>query len=54
MFWCMERFCHGLILLAAITRVLLTIIGFAFVDDADLVDGALSVHTRGEDLIVDF
>ena len=50
----MERFRHGLILLAAITRVLLTIIGFAFVDDADLVDGAQSVHTRGEDLIADF
>ena len=36
----MERFRHGLILLAAIMQVLLTIIGFAFVDDADLVDGA--------------
>ena len=50
----MERFRHRLILLATITQVLLTIIGFAFVDDADLVDGAPSVHTRGENLIVNF
>ena len=50
-FCCMEHFCHGIILLTIITRFLLTIISFAFVDDADLVDGAQSVHTCGEDLI---
>ena len=53
-FRAMEAAGHGLQLLSAISWLLLTIIGFAFVDDADLVDGARDVRTPGEALIADF
>ena len=54
MFRCMERAGHGLQILAAISLLILRIVGFAFVDDADLVEGAPDVNTPSDDLVAPF
>ena len=54
MFRYMERAGHGLQIIAAISLLLLRIVGFAFVDDADLVEGAPNVNTPPEDLVAPF
>ena len=38
----------------AISGTTLPLVGFAFANDADLVDGAIDVETPGEDLIARF
>ena len=50
----MERAGHGLQILAAISLLILCIVRFAFVDDADLVEGAPDVKTPSEDLVAPF
>ena len=45
MFCCMKCASHGLQVLTAISLVLLRIVGFAFLDDVDLVEGALDLCT---------
>jgi len=47
----MDRAGHGLLTLTAILGTILSLFGFAFVADADLVDGAIDIDTPGEDLI---
>ena len=47
----MDRAGHGLLAVTAISGTILSLLGFAFVKDADLVDGAINVDTPGKDLI---
>ena len=54
MFQVMDRADHGLLAITAISAITLPLVGFAFVDDADLVDGAFDVDDPGEDLIDGF
>ena len=42
---------HGTTFTTAITRTEVSLLGFAFVDDADLVSAANDVHTTGEEMI---
>ena len=51
MFQVMDRAGHGRLAVTAISGTILSLVGFAFVDDADLVDGTIDVGTPGEDLI---
>jgi len=54
MFQVMDMAGHGLLAVTAISGTILSLVGFAFVDDVDLVDGAIDVDTPGEDLIDQF
>ena len=54
MFHCMEHASHGLQILAAISLILLRIVGFAFVDDADLNEGAPDVNKSPKYLVSPF
>ena len=54
MFKVMERAGHGLLAVTAMSLTTLSLVGFAFVDDADLVDGAFDVDNPGEELIEGF
>jgi len=51
MFQVTDRVGHGLLAITAISLTTLSLVDFAFVDDADLVDGAIDVDTPGKDLI---
>ena len=51
MYQVMDRAGHCLLAVTAISAANLSLVGFAFVDDADLVDGTIDVDTPGEDLI---
>ena len=46
-----DRAGHGLLAVTTISATTLSLVGFAFVDNADLVDDAIDVDTPGEDLI---
>ena len=50
----MGRAGHGLLAVTAISGTILSLVGFAFVDDADLVDRAIHVDTPREDFIDQF
>ena len=54
LFQIMDRAGHGLLAITAVSLTTLSLVGFAFVDDADLVDGAIGVDTPGEDIIDQF
>ena len=43
---------HGTTITTAMSRTEVSLLGFAFVDDADLVSAANDVHTSGEEMIV--
>ena len=42
---------HGTTITTAMSRTEVSLLGFAFVDDADLVSAANDVHTTGEEMI---
>ena len=42
---------HGTTIITAISRTVVSLIGFAFVDDTDLVTGANDAHTSSEMMI---
>ena len=54
MFQVMDRAGHGLLAITAISLTTLSLVGFAFVNDVDLVDGAFDVDNPGEELIEGF
>ena len=54
MFCCMECAGHGLQILAVLSLLILRIVGFAFVDNADLVEGAPDVYTPSDNLVAPF
>ena len=45
---------HGLKAVAAISRKSVSLVGFAFVDDTDIIDGAEDVNTSGERILARF
>ena len=51
MFQVMDRAGHGLLAITAMSLTTLSLVGYAFLDDADLVDGAIDVDTPREDII---
>ena len=61
--WCLTRsiiikICkekdHEITIISSITKTETLLIGFAFVDDADLVSGADDINTTGDELILKF
>ena len=54
MFQVMKTAGHGLKAVTAISRKSVSLVGFAFVDDTDIIDGAEDVNTSGERILARF
>jgi len=54
MFQVMDRADHGILAITAMSLTTLSLVGFAFVEDADLVDGSFDVDIPGEEFIKGF